>query len=54
MNIGYVGLGAMGGALASHLVRKHTLSGQTAFKYSGGEDRMDGPTRTPLEGTAAR
>jgi hypothetical protein len=22
-------------------VRKHTVSGQTAFKYSGGEDRMD-------------
>jgi 3-hydroxyisobutyrate dehydrogenase len=26
MKIGYVGLGAMGGALASHLVNKHTLT----------------------------
>jgi 3-hydroxyisobutyrate dehydrogenase len=26
MNVGYIGLGAMGGALASHLVRKHTLN----------------------------
>jgi 3-hydroxyisobutyrate dehydrogenase len=26
MNVGYIGLGAMGGALASHLVRKHALT----------------------------
>ena len=26
MNIGYIGLGAMGGALANHLVRKHSLT----------------------------
>jgi 3-hydroxyisobutyrate dehydrogenase len=26
MNVGYIGLGAMGGALAGHLVRKHSLS----------------------------
>ncbi len=26
MNIGYIGLGAMGGSLASHLVRKHALT----------------------------
>ena len=26
MKVGYVGLGAMGGALASHLVKKHSLS----------------------------
>jgi 3-hydroxyisobutyrate dehydrogenase len=26
MKVGYVGLGAMGGALASHLVKKHTLT----------------------------
>ena len=26
MNVGYIGLGAMGGALANHLVRKHSLT----------------------------
>lgn len=26
MNVGYIGLGAMGGALATHLLRKHSLS----------------------------
>jgi 3-hydroxyisobutyrate dehydrogenase len=26
MNVGYIGLGAMGGALANHLVRKHPLT----------------------------